>query len=188
MMSIHRAGKTAMLCIGLGGCASASDGSDPPDQNETGEISLAIERVPDNVSCLAVTLVLLNAPPPYGGFISRQIDVTPGGSAHIRFASLRPGEGDLTGTAYPTSCANSSLTGPTWIADSAHFLVQWGHVTAVQLNFHPFGGVDVGVNFDTCTCDGFNECTMVNRAGDTVRCQPLVEGGIALPSDGGTFD
>jgi hypothetical protein len=184
-------GWLAVLCLSYGGCSSASDGNRPSDLEQTGEISAAIERVPDDTRCVTLSLSV------YSRFYDSryvQQDVTPGESASIRIGSLAPGYGSVSGQAYSTACSQiypSYDGGPggqqTWNADTTYFYVQTGRNIQVQLNFRRLGGVDIGINFDECSCDQFGVCTIVDDAGTAVTCQPSGDGGVPIGQPDAAF-
>src|SRR5262249_21147025 len=136
MVLIHRASWVAALCVAAAGCASAADGTGTTSNEPTGEIAAAIERVPDDVRCVVLTVSVY-----YPNYSYRYVvqDVTPGDSSVIRVGALTAGYGNVSGQAYSTPCQryydSSYPPAPeseTWISDFQSFYVQSGRITPVQ--------------------------------------------------------
>jgi len=185
------AGSWFVLCLVLAECSSAADANGPAGSEETGEVSAAIQRVPDDTRCVSISLYA------YGSFYTNRYveqDVVPGESAVIRIGSLPPGYAYISGNAYGTACRGpygfDAGETQTWTADSTSVYVQAGRTTEVSLNFHKLGAVHIGINFDECSCDQYGVCTTLDESGATVACipsggGPSVDGGVVVPVEGG---
>jgi hypothetical protein len=110
--------------------------------DESGQAMLSLDAIPDNVTCVRVTVA--------GEFRSsvNDFDVVPGGAFTQALSGLPVGAVVFSASAYPAACASvTKSTIPTWISDDKAVNLIQGKSSSVTLTLYKNGRAKVSVEF-----------------------------------------
>jgi hypothetical protein len=143
------------LSVGCSGSGGSGD-------EGIGQISIAIEEVPQDVHCVRIVAT-------GSASFTRSFDVAPGTSSSYLVESVPVGSFAVSGKAYASACGLVAADSvPSWTGGPTQALVQPGQTTQITLNMLQTGNLGVGVDFDggagdLCAgidCDDGNACTV----------------------------
>jgi cysteine-rich repeat protein len=123
-----------VLVASLAGCSTY--------EGAVGSARATITQVPAGVACVQIIAAA-------GRTLTYSADVMPGSSSQMTLDNVPVGNVTFTGFAYPTSCATTAGTKPTWASTPTLGTILPGQVTNISLTLDQVGGANVGVNFDT---------------------------------------
>ena len=136
---VQRVSFAALLAVPL---LQAACRHDQPGQTETGEIMLSVDAIPEDVSCIRVSVT--------GEFrdVTKDFDVTQGQTFTETFSGLPVGSVVFSANAYASDCSSvTKSTVPTWISEDKTVNVVQGKSSSVTLTLFKNGRAKVTVEF-----------------------------------------
>jgi hypothetical protein len=128
----------ALMLLASPGC----DNDDAAQPDESGQVLLSVDTIPDNVTCIRVTAA--------GEFRSSvsDFDVVPGATLSQALTGLPVGAVVFSANAYSAACDSATKsTIPMWISDEKTVNLVQGKSSSVTLTLYKNGRAKVTVEF-----------------------------------------
>ncbi len=165
-------------CLAMGGCVAT--GAD--EAGETGEATLAIQEVPEDVGCVAITAIGSHR-------LERSFDVVAGGPAVLTLQGLAVGDVTFRAEAFDGACGTVAADSiPTWLSDDKVAQIESGEVADVVLTMRRSAKADVSLDFVDADCASDGAACETAESCCSASCVDGTCGGVTCDDAATTID